>query len=264
MGNELHTYMITSGATRRTLAILAVVLVLGLSGGPVHAGTADAPDITDPCGAEPVTSADHKLPENDLCAAWFSADVSGDAPVLSATVRTLAPTVDDLRVVSVGWTAGTGQWLLRLDDTAGPRPLSVPPVEVFPGAHPLMLEIECDRVEEECEPGIPMVGCTLSSYERQAFMVLDEGSVTVEGNEITLALDLATLSLDDTEVAGETIRAGETLTDLTAYVATHPTGAVTPTGGTFASWGGIRAGQYRNADVGRGEAYTLPSEPSVG
>ena len=97
------------------LVSLALVLLIALAQ-PATAGDADSPDITDPCGQDPITSTTWVDPAADICGGWFSADVSGPDVVLRATIRTLEPSRDDLRFAQVSFEDGDCTWTAHVSD----------------------------------------------------------------------------------------------------------------------------------------------------
>jgi hypothetical protein len=234
--------------------LITVLLVVVVLAPPAAAGTAEAPDIIDPCGG-----AERVRPENDICSAWFQADVSGDAPVLSVTVRTLEPTAEQLRVVSAAWTAGACRWQATYDDAAAsPRPLHFGDGGVaFPEQHPVRLQVGCDPYTRPCDPDVGL-NCTSSGYERRGVVELPADAVVVDGTDVTLTLDLGALDLSGTAVADAAFGAGETLAEIRVDVATSPQGMVVPGGGTVVSISGFGFG-VPTSDSGWGDAYTLPA-----
>lgn len=246
---------------RITVTLASALLLLMSLVAPALAGDAESPEITDPCGQRGVTDPQYVLPQNDICAAWFTSDVTGAAPLITATVRTLEPTDDDARVVRVGWTSGTCRWEVTVDDAvASPRPTSIPIGEngaVFPYQYPVALRVSCELVTEPCVPEVPVI-CTSSSYQREGYAELPAEAVAIDGTDVAVSLDLSLLELSGDEVDGETISPGDTLTDLEVAVSTTPTRLFAPAGPIVSVSGIFSPAPYGDRAVG--DAYTLPVE----
>ena len=240
------------------LVSLALVLLIALAQ-PATAGDADSPDITDPCGQDPITSTTWVDPAADICGGWFSADVSGPDVVLRATIRTLEPSRDDLRFAQVSfedgdctWTAHVSDALVTVEQTT--IPVGDGAVHVLPGRFAVGLAVECGAAPGPCTPDTPI--CSTTTYDRRASVRLPADAVHFDGTDTTITLDMGDLPLAGTEVEGESIDAGETLTGLVAFTSTTAQNVWTPAG-VIASTNGFYAGT-RTADVATGERYTVP------
>ena len=239
---------------------LSLILAIVVMAQPAVAGTPDTPEITDPCGQLEVTDPAYVQPQNDICSAWFTSDITGAAPALSITVRTLEPTVERARVVRASWTAGDCRWTATFDDAvASPRSVVVHEgaATVFPNSDTVGLRVACDPYTVPCDPDPGIGTCTSGGYERSGWVALPADAVVVDGTDVTLTVDLAGLDPSGDEVDDATFAPGDTLTDLSVLVNTTPTGLFTLTGGAWAAVGSTGL-YFTTSDEAVGDSSSLP------
>lgn len=238
--------------------LLSLLMLLTMLVSPALAGDADSPEITDDCGAA-LTAPDGKLPENDICAGWLDASFDGDDVLLDFSVRTAAPTMDDVRFVQASFTAGDCRYTVTLDDAVG----SVGPTEIgqvgtlLPDEHPLAVGVACDPGAPCGAPydGLP-INC--STHAVRDVVPLGDEAVSISGDVVTFHLDLVEM-LADSDVDGRVLEEGQALTGLKVVVATQANGMVSQiTAPGLVTSGGESVVNQPNADVAYGEGYTIP------
>lgn len=160
---------------RLTTAItLAVLLVTGAV--PAAAGSADNPEITDPCGAQVRTTDDSLtiVPGHvDICAGWFDTTASG----LKVTLQTSGPTSPEPGFWAVWWNNGDCTYEVAVDDSAT-------------AAHARTFRVGCgEPPEPRCSPPILALECNYADYYRD--FELPAGAVEREGNQVRVTVDFS-------------------------------------------------------------------------
>jgi hypothetical protein len=251
---------------RTTTAVLLAILLALATTSPATAGTPEDPEVTDACGQLAPTSTGYKQPANDICAAWFDADVADGAVELAVTIRTLAPTAPGSRYAEVGWTLGDCEHLLVVDDgELSPRPIPVGEGgAVLPEQHPVRLVVRCGPTSGPCYPPVPIPTCT--GHERRAAASLPADAVTTDGTDLTITLRPDAVDLSGTPVGTDgdaVVSPGSELTDLHVRVASGPSHLVVPSGGSAVVVSGISVVQFTTADSAEGDRYVVPADPAT-
>ncbi len=262
-GEEMVTPMAKPSAMRTRSRHLTLVLssllllLLGLSALPAAAGTPAEPDIVDPCGEDAEGDRVATQPEADICAGWITAEVTPAGDVtLDLSIQTLAPTVENQRQIAFTFTHGDCTFATSFDNAiASPRPITFGDGgALFPDAHPVRVRVTCVPISDPCTVDPVPVWCI--TYERHAVVELPWEAVAIDGDVVTLTLDLADEALTTSEVAADLPGPGDTITGLYAQV--HRTASwLVPPIGTVVIAG---SSDYGNPlyDAARGDAFTIP------
>ena len=180
----------------RIALVLATVSLLG--GSAAVAGTAEDPEVVDPCGAGTVDEDGPLTPWTDVCAAWL--ETGGDSVTAVVQVATDVTERPNPSIYSLSWTTDDGcTHSLALGDRQLGDHVPDPP-----------------NVTRSGNEGYRIFASRCAQGGAEAYVALEETDVVEEGTTIRLTLDLA--SLADAGVA-EQYTAGRTLRGLTATTA---------------------------------------------